>query len=575
MGAKKEFDPCRALGARGDLADVRSSARADKTSPAEGNDARTHTATQKALQTRFEFVFLFFLFLSKRHGKIYKMRQGATTMGRGKRPAPSVRPQIAAAVGLCGQSERTAAQDERLAALAAGLGAPTGLRGDAVCAALRDALGDEWATAAASTDLFVEEEARAQRTRDLLAEARRERLRRGFYAPVMQQAAVSAADGARLARARFPQQAATTQTVQAPAPDDTEAAQTLSIWSMVPPELQPQIVDALVHSNPRTALLFYESSPDTVGVFRHNYTGAYTVDDHGALASQGLPLIEYARLGAAFGTGDPLGIFLRAALCVLHGVADMEADAAIRGNLRAREENVEWHNSPMTTRNAHPAYSLYVRRYGPLTDSDAGEAAQWLAWLTLPVSALARPEGAQALPVVQGYRNMDMGPVPLSGQAGDRWLIHGALGLTRDGLVADEPNLDRVRPLAFVRSNDPSLEALLGGLVPDPAAWLQLAQQPDAARAALLRRALGRSGGDRILFARLLALLDGSMGDWSSSRTCDAVAARSPWRGPTFARLFGSSTLWLVPLAGGQAFGIFADLRAPALNQAIALAGGA
>lgn len=477
-------------------------------------------------------------------------------MGRGKRPAPSVRPQIAAAVGLCGQSERTAAQDERLAAIAAGLGVPTGLRGDDACALLRDALGDEWAAAAASADLFVEEEARAQRTRDLLAEARRERLRREFYAPVVQHAP-------------------TAQAVQAPAPDDVEAIPALSIWSTVPPELQPHIVDALVHDSPRTALLFYESSPDVAGVFRDNYTNAYTVGDYDALASQPLPLIEYARLGAAFGTGNPLGIFLRAALCVLHGLADMEADAAIRGNLRARGENVEWHNPPMSTRRVHPAYSMYVRRYGPLTDSDAGEVAQWLAWLTLPMSALARPEGAQALPIVQGYRDMDMGPAPLSGQAGDRWLIHGALGLTRDGLVADEPDLDRVRPLAFVRSNNPSLEALLGGLVPDPAAWLQLAQQPDAARAALLRQALARSGGDRILFARLLALLDGSMGDWSSSRVCDAVAARSPWRGPTFARLFGSSTLWLVPLAGGQAFGIFADLRAPALNQAIALAGGA
>lgn len=496
-------------------------------------------------------------------------------MGRGKRPAPSVRPQIAAAVGLCGQSERTAAQDERLAALAVGLGVPAGLRGDAVCAAMRDALGDEWATAAASADLFVEEEARAQRTRDLLAEARRERVRRGFYAPAMQQAAASAADGARLAPARFPQYAPTTQAIQAPAPGGAEAVPALSIWSAVPPELQPHIVEALVHDNPRTALLFYESSPDVAGVFRDNYTDAYTVNDYDALASQPLPLIEYARLGAAFGTGNPLGIFLRAALCVLHGLADMEADAAIRGNLRAREENVEWYNPPMSTRNVHPAYSMYVRRYGPLTDSDAAEAAQWLAWLTLPVSILARPEGAQALPVVQGYRDMDMGPVPLSGQAGDRWLIHGALGLTRDGLVTEEPDLDRVRPLAFVRSNDPSLEALLGGLVPDPAAWLQFAQQPDAARATLLRQALAGTGGDRILFARLMALLDGSMGDWSSSRVCDAVAARSPWRGPTFARLFGSSTLWLVPLAGGQAFGIFADLRAPALNQAIALAGGA
>lgn len=488
------------------------------------------------------------------------------TTGRGKRPAPSVRPQVAAAVGLCGQNERTAAQDERLAALAVGLGVPAGLRGDAVCAAARDILGDEWATAAASADLFVEEEARAQRTRDLLAEARRERVRRGFYAPAMQQTAASA---------RFPQYAPTTQAVQAQAPGDAEAVPALSIWSMVPPELQPHIVDALVHDNPRAALLFYESSPDVAGVFRNNYTGAYTVDDYAALASQPLPLIEYARLGAAFGTGDPLGIFLRAALCVLHGLADMEADAAIRGNLRAREENVEWYNPPMTTRNVHPAYSVYVRRYGPLTDSDAAEVAQWLAWLTLPVSTLARPEGAQALPVVQAYRDMDMGPAPLSGQAGDRWLIHGALGLTHDGLAADEPDLDRVRPLAFVRSNDPSLEALLGGLVPDPAAWLQLAQQPDAARATLLRQALAGSGGDRILFARLLGLLDGSMGDWSSSRVCDAVAARSPWRGPTFARLFGSSTLWLVPLAGGQNFGIFADLRAPALEQAIALASGA
>ncbi|AVK76489.1 hypothetical protein pneo_cds_882 [Pandoravirus neocaledonia] len=390
---------------------------------------------------------------------------------------------------------------------------------------------------------------RAQRTRDLLAEARRERVRRGFYATTTQ----------------APQQA----------PDDAEAAQTLSIWSMVPPELQPHIVEALVHDSPRTALLFYESSPDVADTFRRNYANAYTVDDSGALASQRLPLIDYARLAAAFGTGDPLAIFLRAALCVLHGLADMEAVAVDRGRLRARPEYTVWYNPPMTTRFANPAYSMYVLRHGPLTDSDAAEAAQWLAWLTLPVSVLEEPKGAQALPIVQAYRGMDMGPAPLSGLAGGQWAMHGALGLTRDGLVGDDqPDLDRVRPLAFVQSNSPLLGALLSGLVPDTAAWLQFAQRPDAARAALLREALARTGGDRVLFARLMALLDSGMGDWSSSRVCDAVAARSPWRGPTFARLFGPSTLWLVPLDDGRAFGIFAHLRAPALNQAIALAGG-
>ncbi|AJF98032.1 hypothetical protein TW95_gp1298 [Pandoravirus inopinatum] len=87
-----------------------------------------------------------------------------------KRQRVAVRPQVEAAVGICEQGARNVNQTQRLMAFANELGVP--VNGGDPCAALANALGDEWAAARESAAVLREREARGARRADALRDGR-------------------------------------------------------------------------------------------------------------------------------------------------------------------------------------------------------------------------------------------------------------------------------------------------------------------------------------------------------------------------------------------------------------------
>ncbi|AVK75644.1 hypothetical protein pneo_cds_37 [Pandoravirus neocaledonia] len=480
------------------------------------------------------------------------MERPRTSMRRGvKRPAPSVRPQVSAAVGLCGQARRTSEQDERLARFAAELGVPYDAQGGDPCRALANALGQEWSTAAGSANIFVQEEARAQQNRDMLAQLRRERLRRQFY------------------------------------PATAEAQQTaFSLWSSLLPELRPVFVETLINVDPRAALAFYETGPDVADVFTQYSARVPSVSDTGALFNGRLPLVDYARLAVALGTTEPVTLFLRASMCLLYALADLEYRAEQSGAFGKAAGLPFWMDAAPLYGIGSDAVSGFVRAglppsenappvlVGRLKDGIASTATQWLDWVSAPYGQLTAAYGATpASPVVRRYADiMGWQPVDVESRLGRQWLPRGALGLTQNGLVDQEPDLARVRPLYGPFPG--RYQAVIADMSPEAAnAWYALAQNPDPAQAALFREALARTGADRALFGHLTDAIDAALTPLSPSRACTAVARNARWEGrPTFARLFAPSTLWLLPRANGSVL-VLAELRAPALREAVRLAG--
>lgn len=486
------------------------------------------------------------------------MQRSTVTMRRGaKRPAPSVRPQVSAAVGLCGQARRTAQQDERLARFAAELGVLLSAQDDDPCRVLADALGDEWSTAAGSANLFAQEEARAEQNRNMLAQLRRERLRRGFYP------ATAAAQAGH-----------------------AEAQPTASsVWSSLPPELRPVFIESLIKVDPRTALAFSETSPEVADVFNRYSVRVPSVSDTGALFSGRVSLIEYARLAVALGTTDPVALFLRASMCLLYALAYLENDVEQGGAFGEAPALSFWQGvGALHGTDADGALAIVREGFqfredaspalaGPLGPDLVTTVSRWLEWAPawpahLPAAAQQTPPFA--LSDIGHYADIMQRPVDVAARFGRQWLSHGALGLTQDGLIDREPDLTRVRPLYGPFPGQ--YQSVIADMGPEFAgAWYALAQDPDPARAALLREALARTGADRVLFGHLMEAVDAALVPLSPSRACIGVTRNARWEGrPTFARLFAPSTLWLLPRANGSVL-LLAELHAPALQDALRL----
>ncbi|AVK75645.1 hypothetical protein pneo_cds_38 [Pandoravirus neocaledonia] len=202
-----------------------------------------------------------------------------------KRRIEPVRPDVAAAVGLCAHSNRddnsvlSQRQRQRLDDIAVRLGVAPSPQG--TCAALAAALGDEWTNASESADIFAAEEARAM----------------GPLSVAPSRALLSGI-----------------------------------AWSDLPPEMQVPIVRDLVERDPRAAAALYATGLAGARPFIGETHMAFIVDDQGALNQVNVPLIEYARLAAAFGETDPLDLFLASATCSLKALASWYASSDIRPN---------------------------------------------------------------------------------------------------------------------------------------------------------------------------------------------------------------------------------------------------
>lgn len=219
----------------------------------------------------------------KEEKKKEKEIQGPMSVTAGtKRPRELVRPDVAAAVGLCAQqADLSDRQRQRLADIVVRLGVATSV--DDPCMALAHGLGDEWTDAVAWADQFAADEMRRARG----------------PAPVGENGHGGTGDGQAL-----------------PSPP------TSAEWGSLPLEMRAEIARLLVEADPRAAVNLYMTSPDAASAFAGQNHIALGVDGKGALIERRVPLIDYARAAAAFGVADPLDLFLASATCSLKALAN-------------------------------------------------------------------------------------------------------------------------------------------------------------------------------------------------------------------------------------------------------------
>ncbi|AGO81919.1 hypothetical protein pdul_cds_43 [Pandoravirus dulcis] len=214
------------------------------------------------------------------------MQRATPAIAGTKRTREAVRPEVAAAMGLCAQqADLSDGQRQRLAAIAVRLGVPPSPGNP--CAALAHRLGSEWTDAAAWVDLFAAEEAR--RTRGPAA--------------VDDDGRGAGNDGGG------------NQTL--PSPHLTSAD-----WGSLPLEMRAEIARVLADVDPRAAVDLYMSGPEAARAFAGQTHAALGVDGKGVLIERRVPLIDYARAAAVFGVTDPLDLFLAGATCSLQALAN-------------------------------------------------------------------------------------------------------------------------------------------------------------------------------------------------------------------------------------------------------------
>ncbi|HEY9248020.1 MAG TPA: hypothetical protein VIO38_02765, partial [Rariglobus sp.] len=390
------------------------------------------------------------------------------SLGR-KRRIATVRPQVEAVVGLCGQDVLTTEQTDRLSVLAYELGVRAS---DAnPCAALAAALGDEWATASESAGALTERERRDAQNRAMLTALRRQTIRREFFgAP---------------------------NPVAAPEPVST------AIWEEILPELRLEIVERLADADPRTVLSLYEANVDardTIDGARHVM---YYADGNGRLARARVPLIDYVRLASAFGETDPIRLFLAAALCTLKAFADRqtaaEGSSADRDVFSASGRDLDlWPWSAYSTaidrglrtfRSAGELARLVSAMgesadprevlEGPLPGDLPDIAVQWRQWSIAPRASLLTPDGRPTLPLVARYVEIFRwpGPSPIVRDLYDRTrLANGIRAGPGAGFAG--PRADPIDGIRWLGAVDADFAARLMGLdANDPALqeWLQSA----------------------------------------------------------------------------------------------------
>ncbi|AVK74483.1 hypothetical protein pqer_cds_61 [Pandoravirus quercus] len=492
-----------------------------------------------------------------------------------KRRAPSIRPEVATAVGLCGQpsGSLSPAQIRRLDDIAALLGVRPLTDGDP-CAALPAILGDEWTDALALQDMLVEEEARAERNRPN----------------------PSALGGTRAIYG-------TSSRAITPTP----------IWRNLPPELRIEVVERLADADMRTVVSLYESSVearDIIDGLRHDALG---VDSNGALVYQRVPLIDYARLVTVLGESDPLRLFLAAALCSLRSFADLQVDELdgieqalgfprTFGNLAdviatappdaprgptgrliysafivdglpydelAEAPEEYWET---LARGMGPNVDLQAALSGPLASDLPGVVAQWRDWTVDTGDALLTDDNIPHLPIAARYGQI-LGWFGVSGTV-VRYLTdtrYAPLRLTPGDQSLDELVPWRMRWLGVLSREEAA--SLLGLPPSDPtlAQWSEGRARLDESTVSL-QKAID-DGGRNITYD-LLKRIAQEAALYPASRACAVTQQRSRLVLAPLENLLAQSVLWLVPL--NQDFiGILGDLAAPAFDQALAMARGA
>lgn len=209
------------------------------------------------------------------------MQRATPAIAGTKRIREAVRPEVAAAVGLCAQqADLSDGQRQRLADIAARLGvAPSS--GDP-CTALAHRLGSEWTDAVAWADLFAAEEAR--RARGIAAA---DNNGRGGGGQALPPPSLTGAD-----------------------------------WDSLPLEMRAEVAHILVNADPRAAVDLYMSGPEAARAFAGQTHTALGVDGKGVLTERRVPLIDYARAAAVFGVTNPLDLFLAGATCSLKALTN-------------------------------------------------------------------------------------------------------------------------------------------------------------------------------------------------------------------------------------------------------------
>lgn len=377
-------------------------------------------------------------------------------------------------------------------------------------------------------------------------------------------------------------------------------------WTRLPPEMREQVARALADADPRAALALYASGRKGAEAFAGQTRAVPVVDQRGELAERRLPLIDYARLSVALGAAGPLQLFLAAATCTLKAYANwriagpdakafpMVAAAATSGGgtdgqkpagptdyAAMLDAGVTPHQLDQMSvgalaaaaRSAAGQPSLTLGRLRALLDGPMGPdpiaiARQWYHFVTAPSSDLLQTTtpltarcdvvlGGRALPQP---RNMHLVGMCLMGlplgvwaaphERADLERLHYALAIPGDvarQCLEDVPHADTARLLDT---------------------WLR-APSDDAAAAALerLRDAVGNQEAP---IARFFALLEVAIGPLAPGSACAAAAAHHAGQViPSFARLFASSRMWLMPLRH-YGVGLYVDLRSPIVERMLA-----
>lgn len=490
-----------------------------------------------------------------------------------KRRVPSIRPEVAAAVGLCGQpaGSLSPVQIQRLDDIATLLRAPPT---DDPCAALASVLGDEWTDALAVQDALVEEEARTEHNRVALAASRRARADRAFYGTP--------------AKAILP----------------------TSIWGDLVPELRAEVVERIADVDMRTVLALYASGAAARDVIDGLRRDALAVDARGALARVRVPLIDYARLATVLGEADPTRLFLASALCSLKSLADLQVDElngfeqalgvprtfgnveaviataprdAMRGPTgrlvysalitdglpRAQLAEAPDEYWEVLASGMGPDVDLRAALSGPLADDLPGAAAQWRNWTVGTEDVLLTDDNVPRLPIAARYGQI-LGWFGVSSTVVDYLLGtgYGLLRLAPGGPPLSESSIPRMRWLGALGRDNAA--ALLGRAPSDPAldAWMQGGRSTDEGTIALQNDI---DGTDRNLAHDLLRRISEEAALYPASRACAAARLSSRLSLAPLENLLAPSGLWLVPL-GPDFVGIIGDLAAPAIDQAIVAA---
>ncbi|AGO84075.1 hypothetical protein psal_cds_388 [Pandoravirus salinus] len=459
-----------------------------------------------------------------------------------RRRRVAARPQVEAAVGICAQGARNVNQTERLMALANELGVPVN-RGDP-CAALADALGDEWATALESAAVLAEREARDVQRRAEMAALRRARAERQFYGP--------------------------------PTPATGLVVPQTSVWHDIGPDLRLDVIDRLTEMEPRTVLALYQTDNSARAMVDRLRRRLYYADRDGRLAYGSVPLIDYLRLALVLGKSDPMRLFLAAALCTLRDFADRQVAVTERADPNAfpglgfrRSVGIE----PRGYR-GRPAYSTLI---DPVDAGDprpvdlADAAAQWRQWLAGPPGALVGG-GARQSRVVDRYRQVLgwPGPSPLVRDLYNRTGLANVVrvGGDPDAAADDTARVDEIR---WLGTADPALVAnLFGTHGPIVQEWLSAASSNEHVPAAdRLQDAVDSLGPDAADL--VLGSIAADVNQYVASRACAIAAKNSPIWPASLPNLLGGSTFWLVPWEDGT-IGLLSLLSMPAIDEAVALA---